>query len=45
MQIESELMKILEQHYKVSARQPSTEFQRYAVTLKELGETMHSEVL
>jgi len=40
MQIESEHMEIPEQHYKVSARLPSAEFQKICRDLKEFGETM-----
>merc|ERR1711860_310072 len=40
MQIESEHMEIPEQHYKVTARLPSAEFQRICRDLKEFGETM-----
>merc|ERR1712032_1099182 len=40
MQIESEHMEIPEQQYKVTARLPSTEFQRICRDLKEFGETM-----
>merc|ERR1712007_174556 len=40
MQIESEHMEIPEQHYKVTAKLPSSEFQRICRDLKEFGETM-----
>merc|ERR1719288_720800 len=40
MQIESEHMEIPEQHYKVSAKLPSSEFQKICKDLKEFGETM-----
>merc|ERR1711963_258251 len=40
MQIESEHMEIPEQHYKVVAKMPSSEFQRICRDLKEFGETM-----
>merc|ERR1719396_146761 len=40
MQIESEHMEIPEQHYKVTAKIPSAEFQRICRDLKEFGETM-----
>mmetsp|Transcript_103579 Transcript_103579/g.298299 ORF Transcript_103579/g.298299 Transcript_103579/m.298299 type:complete len:260 (-) Transcript_103579:212-991(-) len=40
MQIESEHMDIPEQHYKVTAKLPSAEFQRICRDLKEFGETM-----
>merc|ERR1712004_215989 len=40
MQIESEHMEIPEQHYKVSAKLPSAEFQKICRDLKEFGETM-----
>jgi len=40
MQTVSEHLEIPEQHCKAGARLPSAEFQRYAMTLKELGETM-----
>merc|ERR1712014_410459 len=40
MQIESEHMEIPEQHYKVVARLPSSEFQKICKDLKEFGETM-----
>eukprot|EP00415_Alexandrium_ostenfeldii_P000974 UN0974 len=40
MQIESEHMEIPEQHYKVTARLPSSEFQKICRDLKEFGETM-----
>mmetsp|Transcript_42093 Transcript_42093/g.91732 ORF Transcript_42093/g.91732 Transcript_42093/m.91732 type:complete len:260 (-) Transcript_42093:124-903(-) len=40
MQIESEHMEIPEQHYKVIAKLPSTEFQKICRDLKEFGETM-----
>merc|ERR1711972_358147 len=40
MQIESEHMEIPEQHYKVSAKLPSAEFQKICRGLKEFGETM-----
>merc|ERR1712051_772910 len=40
MQIESEHMEIPEQHYKVTAKLPSVEFQRICRDLKEFGETM-----
>merc|ERR1712174_63686 len=40
MQIESEHMEIPEQHYKVTAKMPSAEFQRICRDLKEFGETM-----
>jgi len=40
MQIESEHMEIPEQHYKVVAKLPSSEFQKICRDLKELGETM-----
>merc|ERR1712190_510074 len=40
MQIESEHMEIPEQHYKVVARLPSSEFQKICRDLKEFGETM-----
>jgi len=40
MQIESEHMEIPEQHYKVVARIPSTEFQKICRDLKEFGETI-----
>merc|ERR1712079_746371 len=40
MQIESEHMEIPEQHYKVIAKLPSSEFQRICRDLKEFGETM-----
>jgi len=41
MQIESEHMEIPEQHYKVVAKLPSSEFQRICRDLREFGETMH----
>merc|ERR1712156_825258 len=41
MQIESEHMEIPEQHYKVTAKLPSSEFQRICRDLREFGETMH----
>merc|ERR1712113_447977 len=40
MQIESEHMEIPEQHYKVVAKLPSTDFQKICRDLKEFGETM-----
>merc|ERR1712113_1080355 len=40
MQIESEHMEIPEQHYKVTAKLPSGEFQKICRDLKEFGETM-----
>merc|ERR1712226_964873 len=40
MQIESEHMEIPEQHYKVVAKLPSSEFQKICKDLKEFGETM-----
>merc|ERR1712130_693154 len=40
MQIESEHMEIPEQHYKVVARLPSSEFQKICKDLKEFGETI-----
>merc|ERR1712100_693169 len=40
MQIEAEHMEIPEQHYKVVARLPSSEFQKICRDLKEFGETM-----
>ena len=40
MQIESEHMEMPEQHYKVTAKVPSVEFQRIFTDLKEVGETM-----
>merc|ERR1711920_274956 len=40
MQIESEHMEIPEQHYKVTAKMPSAEFQKICRDLKEFGETM-----
>merc|ERR1712178_636577 len=40
MQIESEHMEIPEQHYKVIAKLPSSEFQKICKDLKEFGETM-----
>merc|ERR1711953_60857 len=40
MQIESEHMEIPEQHYKVTAKLPSNEFQKICRDLKEFGETM-----
>merc|ERR1712190_308533 len=40
MQIESEHMEIPEQHYKVIAKLPSSEFQKICRDLKEFGETM-----
>lgn len=40
MQIESEHMEIPEQHYKVIARMPSSEFQKICKDLKEFGETI-----
>uniref|UniRef100_A0A7S2INR7 DNA sliding clamp PCNA n=1 Tax=Alexandrium andersonii TaxID=327968 RepID=A0A7S2INR7_9DINO len=40
MQIESEHMEIPEQQYKVTARLPSSEFQKICRDLKEFGETM-----
>merc|ERR1712099_218508 len=40
MQIESEHMEVPEQHYKVTANLPSSEFQRICRDLKEFGETM-----
>merc|ERR1711959_599216 len=40
MQIESEHMEIPEQHYKVVAKLPSSEFQKICRDLKEFGETM-----
>merc|ERR1712066_456766 len=40
MQIESEHMEIPEQQYKVTAKMPSSEFQRICRDLKEFGETM-----
>merc|ERR1719240_751620 len=40
MEIESEHMEIPEQHHKVVARLPSSEFQKICRDLKEFGETM-----
>merc|ERR1711988_22376 len=40
MQIESEHMEIPEQQYKVTAKLPSSEFQKICRDLKEFGETM-----
>merc|ERR1712039_444500 len=40
MQIESEHMEVPEQHYKVTAKMPSSEFQKICRDLKEFGETM-----
>merc|ERR1712014_55947 len=40
MQIESEHMEIPEQHYKVVAKLPSSEFQKICRDLKEFGETL-----
>jgi len=40
MQIESEHMEIPEQHYKVSVKLPSSEFQKICRDLREFGETM-----
>merc|ERR1712232_446777 len=40
MQIESEHMEVPEQHYKVTAKMPSAEFQKICGDLKEFGETM-----
>merc|ERR1739838_823141 len=40
MQIESEHMEIPEQHYKVTAKLPSAEFQKICRDLREFGETM-----
>merc|ERR1711865_802344 len=40
MQIESEHMEIPEQHYKVTVKLPSSEFQKICKDLKEFGETM-----
>ncbi|CAE7511006.1 unnamed protein product [Symbiodinium sp. CCMP2456] len=40
MQIESERMEIPEQHYKVIARLPSSEFQKICRDLKEFVETL-----
>merc|ERR1712187_518021 len=40
MQIESEHMEIPEQHYKVTVKLPSSEFQKICRDLKEFGETM-----
>lgn len=40
MQIESEHMEIPEQHYKVVAKLPSSEFQKVCRDLKEFGETI-----
>merc|ERR1712050_806868 len=40
MQIESEHMEIPEQHYKVTAKLPSNEFQKICRDLKEFGETI-----
>merc|ERR1711953_1017168 len=40
MQIESEHMEVPEQHYKVTAKMPSAEFQKICRDLKEFGETM-----
>merc|ERR1712110_203048 len=40
MQIESEHMEVPEQHYKVTAKMPSAEFQKICSDLKEFGETM-----
>jgi proliferating cell nuclear antigen len=40
MQIESEHMEIPEQHYKVIAKLPSSEFQKICKDLKEFGETL-----
>lgn len=40
MQIESEHMEIPEQHYKVIAKMPSSEFQKICKDLKEFGETL-----
>merc|ERR1712039_614710 len=40
MQIESEHMEIPEQHYKVVAKMPSSEFQKICRDLKEFGETL-----
>merc|ERR1711972_254812 len=40
MQIEREHMEIPEQHYKVTAKMPSAEFQKICRDLKEFGETM-----
>eukprot|EP00933_Yihiella_yeosuensis_P045429 TRINITY_DN407_c0_g3_i1.p1 TRINITY_DN407_c0_g3~~TRINITY_DN407_c0_g3_i1.p1 ORF type:complete len:259 (-),score=79.66 TRINITY_DN407_c0_g3_i1:240-1016(-) len=40
MQIESEHMEVPEQHYKVVAKMPSSEFQKICKDLKEFGETL-----
>jgi len=40
MQIESEHMEIPEQHYKVTVKLPSSEFQKICRDLREFGETM-----
>eukprot|EP00437_Effrenium_voratum_P008043 CAMPEP_0181439582 /NCGR_PEP_ID=MMETSP1110-20121109/22505_1 /TAXON_ID=174948 /ORGANISM="Symbiodinium sp., Strain CCMP421" /LENGTH=260 /DNA_ID=CAMNT_0023563317 /DNA_START=76 /DNA_END=858 /DNA_ORIENTATION=- len=40
-QIENEHMEIPEQHYKVVAKLPSSEFQKICRDLKEFGETLH----
>merc|ERR1712190_627910 len=40
MQIESEHMEIPEQQYRVTAKMPSSEFQKICRDLKEFGETM-----
>merc|ERR1712056_15393 len=40
MQIESEHMEVPEQQYKVTAKMPSSEFQKICRDLKEFGETM-----
>merc|ERR1711907_692400 len=40
MQIEAEHMEIPEQQYKVTAKLPSSEFQKICRDLKEFGETM-----
>merc|ERR1711866_41404 len=40
MQIESEHMEVPEQHYKVTAKMPSAEFQKICKDLKEFGEAL-----
>merc|ERR1712014_136686 len=40
MQIERKHMEVPEQHYKVTAKMPSAEFQKICRDLKEFGETM-----
>ena len=45
MPLESELVEIPEQHCTVCARLSSASFQRYTMTLKELGETMQVKTI